>query len=52
MSAYIVREALITLPLLGTGLSAAEIAADPKLSEPCGRRWRRFRDRATHMASL
>jgi chromate reductase, NAD(P)H dehydrogenase (quinone) len=34
MSAYIVREALITLPLLGTGLSAAEIAADPKLSEP------------------
>jgi len=34
MSAHIVREALITLPLLGTGLGAAEIAADPKLSGP------------------
>jgi len=34
MSAFIVREAIITLPLLGTGLSAAEIAADPKLSAP------------------
>ena len=34
MSAHIVREALITLPLLGTGLAAAEIAADPKLSSP------------------
>jgi chromate reductase, NAD(P)H dehydrogenase (quinone) len=34
MSASIVREALITLPLLGTGLGAVEIAADPKLSGP------------------
>lgn len=34
MSASIVHEALMTLPLLGTGLGAAEIAADPKLSEP------------------
>lgn len=37
MSAYIVREALITLPLLGTGLSAVEIAADPKLGGPARR---------------
>jgi chromate reductase, NAD(P)H dehydrogenase (quinone) len=34
MSAHIVRDALITLPLMGTGLGAAEIAADPKLCGP------------------
>ncbi len=44
MSAHLVEEASITLPLLGREIDAAGIAADPELSAPLAAALRTFRD--------